>query len=150
MLWVPLAATSGIATSYASQSTTLTGTVTVGTISTTWTQSLGAITLQGYTNPVTVVGGISGTGNSAGEFTLFTNGTGRFSETETVFGTVLGRTGAFVEQNVGTTNPDGSFQGRGVITEGIGGLAGLHGTITVQPINAVSSSYRGQFYFGSP
>jgi hypothetical protein len=149
MLFVPLTATSGVATSYASQSTTVSGTVTVGTVATTWTQALGTSTLYGYTNPVTYVGGISGTGNSAGEWTLFASGKGQFSETVTVFGTVMGRTGAFIVQNVGTTNTDGSFQGRGVITEGIGGLAGLHGTITAQAINAVSSTYTGQVYFDS-
>jgi hypothetical protein len=107
---------------------------------------LGTTTLEGYINPATLAGGISGQGVSAGEATVFADGSGRFNETVTIFGTVLGRTGAYVEQNVGTTGSDGSFQGRSVIVEGIGGLAGLRGTGTFQGINT-SGSYTSQVYF---
>jgi hypothetical protein len=147
MAWAPITANPAVATSHASPPTTVSGTLTLGNISTTWTQHLGAITLEGYANPATLVGGISGEVQFAGELTLFADGSGRFNETETVFGSVLGRMGAFVEQNVGTTSSNGSFQGSGVIVEGIGGLRGIHGTISFQSINAQSASYTGQVDF---
>jgi hypothetical protein len=146
LVGVPLAANPAATKSYASTSTAVRETVTIGTIVTTWTHKLGTTTLEGYTNPFTRVGGISGQGISAGEATVFADGTGPFNETATIFGTVLGRTGAYVQQNVGTTGSDGSFQGRSVIVEGIGGLAGLRGTGTFEGINT-SGSYTAQVYF---
>jgi hypothetical protein len=143
---MPLPTHPAVAATHAS-ATTVSGTVTPGALTTTWKKNIGSITLEGYMQPTTLTGGISGKGYVAGEWTVFANGAGQFSETMTIFGSVLGRTGAYVQQNVGTTKRDGSFEARGMIVEGIGGLAGLHGTFTIRPINATSASYTGQVSF---
>jgi hypothetical protein len=79
---------------------------------------------------------------------MFASGAGQFTEAVTLFGTVLGREGAVVLANDGTTTSTGTSPGRSVITQGIGGLTGLRGTVTIQGINATSSSYTGQVSFG--
>jgi hypothetical protein len=147
LVCVPLTTHSAVAATHASSSTTVSGTVTIGTVTTLWTPQLGPTTLEGYSNPVTDTGSISGQGIVVGEWTLFANGNGHFTETATFFGTVQGRTGAFVEVNDGTTSSTGSFSGLGVITQGLGGLAGLRGTLTIQAINATTASYTGHVSF---
>jgi hypothetical protein len=136
-----------VAATHVSSSTTVSGTITIGAVTTLWTHKLGSTTLEGYSNPVTLTGGMAGQGFSVGEWTMFASGAGHFTEAVTLFGTVLGRAGAFVVANDGTTTSTGAFSAHDVISQGIGGLAGLHGTLTAKPINATSASYTGRVSF---
>ena len=149
MACAPLAANPAITASYASPSTTVSGTATIINFVVTSTRPAGGITLLGYTNDVTyVVGDFHGMSHVTGVSIIKPDGSGRFYETETFAGSVLGSTqGTLVEANQGTLNSDGTFRGRGVFTDGTGGLAGIHGVKTFQAITPSIFTYSGRVAF---
>jgi Protein of unknown function (DUF3224) len=149
MACAPLAANPAVTASYASPPTTVSGTATIINFVVTSTRSAGGITFLGYTNDVTYVDGdFHGMSHVTGVLTLHADGSGLFNETETFTGSVLGSTqGTFVEANQGTVNSDGTFQGRGVIKDGTGGLAGIHGVKTFQAMTPVIFTYSGHAAF---
>jgi hypothetical protein len=146
----PLGANPGVTASYASSPTTVSGTATIINFIATSTRSADGNTFQGYTNDVTFVGDFSGMSHVAGVLTVRPDGSGLFHETATFTGSVLGRAGTYSENNEGTINSDGTFQGRGTIKDGTGGLAGIHGEWTFQsvsPIDPNTATYSGQVHF---
>jgi hypothetical protein len=150
MAWIPLAANPLPTASYASPSTPVSGTVYVpeSTVVITSIKVAGGNMFYGYTDSGTFFGGLSGTFPSVVAVELIhADGSGVFHETETVTGSVLGRTGTWVQSDSGPVNPDGSFSGRTVIGDGTGGLAGIHGETRFQSADGVHISYSGEVHF---
>jgi hypothetical protein len=150
MACAPLAANPAVTASYASPPTAVSGTATIINYVVGSPRSAGGMTFQGYTNDVLVVGDEIGTGHVIGRYTIRADGSGLFNETETFTGSVLGSAqGTCVLDNAGTFNSDGTAQGRSVVKNGTGGLAGIHGVSTFQtsPIDPNLVTYSGQVHF---
>ncbi len=150
LILLPLLMLLSVPTAHASTPTTVSGTGTIINFIVTSTRVADGNTFLGYTNDVIEVGDISGTSHVTGVLTIHADGSGLFHETATFAGSVLGRTGTFFERNSGTFNSDGTFQGRGVIKDGTGGLAGIHGVITFplnSPLTPNIFTYSGQVHF---
>src|SRR5579859_1202453 len=123
MACAPLAANPAVTASYASPPTTVSGTIIVSNFVATSTRSAGGNTFVGYTNDIDFVAGdIIGTGHVTGMGITFADGSGLFHETGTVTGSVLGSAqGTYAYVTSGTSNSDGTAEGRTTIKDGTGG-----------------------------
>ena len=135
---------------YASAPTTVTGTLTYPPITVLDIHFANGNTLITATAPVLFAGDISGTFNGVQHFVIHADGSGNFQGSGTFTGSMGSATGTFSSSFSGTINSDGTDQGRFVITQGTGGLAGIHGVgafHTPSP-NPGFDVYSGKVHFG--
>src|SRR2546426_5503509 len=115
---------------YATPPTSITGKFTVTSSIAKSIRFADGNTIVEYQNTAVSVGDNIGTYLTNGVTIVHPDGSGRFHETATFTGSVLGRTGTFLNVASGTFKSDGSFKASGTIISGTGGLATLHGEFT--------------------